>query len=133
MTYGNFGKLLVFKLDGKAELPVPTALDRSIPEQPASDASAEDIARGDHVYHANCAVCHGFMARSSGVVPDLRMTNATRHGLYKEIVLGGMLSGTGMASFADLVDAADVEKLQAYVIKRANDDRATAAASAGGE
>ncbi|MFT6435124.1 MAG: mono/diheme cytochrome c family protein [Candidatus Azotimanducaceae bacterium] len=130
MTYGNFGKLLVFKLDGKAELPQPVALDRSIPEPPASDASAEDIARGENVYHSTCAVCHGFMARSSGVVPDLRMTNATRHGLYKEIVLGGILAGTGMASFADLMDESDVEKVQAYVINRAKEDRAAAAAAA---
>ena len=129
-TYGNFGKLLVFKLDGSAELPQPTALDRSIPEQPASDASAEDIARGDNVYHSNCAVCHGVLARSSGVVPDLRMTNATRHGLYNEIVLGGILAGTGMASFADLLDENDVEKVRAYVIQRANEDRAAAAAAA---
>ena len=129
-TYGNFVKLLVFKLDGSAELPQPTALDRSIPEQPASDASAEDIARGDNVYHSNCAVCHGVLARSSGVVPDLRMTNATRHGLYNEIVLGGILAGTGMASFADLLDENDVEKVRAYVIQRANEDRAAAAAAA---
>ena len=68
------------------------------------------------------------MARSSGVVPDLRMTNETRHGLYQEIVIGGILSGTGMASFADLIDANDVEMVQAYVINRANEDRAAAAA-----
>ena len=129
-TYGNFGKLLVFKLDGTAELPQPTALNRSIPVQPASDASAEDIARGENVYHSNCAVCHGLMTRSSGVVPDLRMTNELRNGLYKEIVLDGILAGTGMASFADLLDENDVEKVQAYVIHRANEDRAAAAAAA---
>ena len=129
-TYGNFGKLLVFKLDGKADLPQPIALDRSIPEPPASNASAQEIARGESVYHSNCAVCHGFMAKSSGVVPDLRMTGETRHGLYKEIVLGGILAGTGMASYADLIDENDVEAVQAYVISRAKEDRAAAAAAA---
>lgn len=129
MTYGNFGKLLVFKLNGTADLPVPTALDLTIPEQPASDASAEDIAIGDNVYHSNCVVCHGLMARSSGVVPDLRMTSSVRNGLYKEIVLDGILAGTGMASFADLLDENDIQKVKAYVISRANEDRAAAEAA----
>ena len=69
------------------------------------------------------------MARSSGVVPDLRMTNELRNGLYNEIVLDGILAGTGMASFADLLDESDVEKVRAYVIHRANEDRAAAAAA----
>ena len=43
-------------------------------------------------------------------------------------MIGGILSGTGMASFADLIDANDVEMVQAYVINRANEDRAAAAA-----
>ena len=37
-----------------------------------------------------------------------------------------------MASFADLLDESDVEKVRAYVIHRANEDRAAAAAAAAG-
>ena len=46
LTYGNYGKLLTFKIGGGATLEAPTAVDRSIPEQPALTASIEDIARG---------------------------------------------------------------------------------------
>ena len=40
--------------------------------------------------------------------------------MYNDIVLGGALSGNGMASFADLLSEDDVKDIQAYVIFEAN-------------
>ena len=45
LKYGNFGKLLVFKLGGDAVLKEPRIRDRSIPEQPLLTASAEQLLR----------------------------------------------------------------------------------------
>ena len=133
VKYGNFGKLLVFKLDGNVELPVPTVIDRSIPEQPDLQASVEDVARGERLYHETCAVCHGIMARAGGVIPDLRLMSAGRHDLFNKIVMDGILAPNGMASFSDLIDAGDTERIHAYVVSRANEDKAAAEATAAGE
>ena len=129
LQYGNFGKLLVFALGGDAELPQPTALDRAIPEQPELASTADDVRLGEEAYHMNCAVCHGFMVKSSGVVSDLRLMNPDNHKIFKEIVLDGIYAERGMAGFADLIDEADVKRIQAYVVSRANEDRAAAAAA----
>lgn len=128
VTYGNFGKLLVFKLGGNAELPPPTILDRTIPEQPDSDATPEEIQTGKERYHLHCAVCHGAEVRSSGVIKDLRLMQPEIHQIFNEIVLEGVYSELGMASFADLLNETDVQQLHAYIISRANQDREAAMA-----
>jgi len=121
--YGNFGKMLVFKLDGKVELPVPDVRDRTIPEQPEIIASAEDVQRGKELYNEICAVCHGAYVASSAVIPDLRMMNSAKHAIFNDIVLGGVLSGNGMASFADLINETDAHRIHAFIVHTANEDR----------
>ncbi len=128
VKYGNFGKLLVFKLGGDAELPPPTVLDRTIPEQPEIMASAEEVQMGKEGYHLNCAVCHGRLVKSSGVIKDLRLMQPEIHKIFKEIVLGGVYAKQGMASFADLLNETDIQHLHAYIISRANEDRDAAQA-----
>ncbi len=129
VKYGNFGKLLVFKLGGNVALPPPTVIDRSIPEQPDLQASAEDLSRGERLYHETCAVCHGLAVKAGGVIPDLRLMPAAKHELFNKIVLDGVLAANGMASFADLIDEGDANRIHAYVVSRANEDKATAEAA----
>ncbi|MBV1877296.1 MAG: PQQ-dependent dehydrogenase, methanol/ethanol family [Pseudomonadales bacterium] len=126
VKYGNFGKLLVFKLNGDIELPVPNVIDRTIPEQPEMLASEADVKRGERLYHENCGFCHGLMVRAGGVIPDLRLMPKAKHALFKQIVLDGILSVNGMASFSDLLNETDVDRIEAYVISRANEDRQAA-------
>ncbi len=133
VKYGNLGKLLVFKLDGDASLPPATVIDRSIPEQPDLQASAEDVQRGERLYHETCAVCHGVTARAGGVIPDLRLMLPGKHELFNQIVLDGILAANGMASFADLIDEGDAKRIHAYVVSRANEDREAAQAESGGQ
>ena len=128
IKYGNFGKLLAFKLDGKAKLAAPKIRDRSIPEQPPLMASAEDIKRGEQLYHTVCGVCHGAEGRSGGVMPDLRMMSENSHDLWNAIVLQGALASKGMASFSDMLTEADSERVHQYVISVATADRAEALA-----
>jgi quinohemoprotein ethanol dehydrogenase len=126
--YGNFGKLLAFKLGGDETLQEPRVLDRSIPDQPPMTASADDLLRGEQLYNLVCSACHGGNVRSGGVLPDLRLLPEARHKIFKEIVIDGVLAGNGMASFADVLTVEDVERIHQYIISRALIDKADAEA-----
>jgi quinohemoprotein ethanol dehydrogenase len=127
--YGNDGKLLVYKLGGEGRLPELIERDQTIPEPPVTiEASAEELHEGHVLYMAHCGVCHGALAVSSGVLPDLRRMDANTHENFSNIVLGGWLAERGMASYADLIDEDDTRKIHAFLIERARQDRAAAMA-----
>ena len=103
--------------------------DLSIPEQPPMTASADDLDRGDVLYHDICVFCHGGAVRSGGGIPDLRRMSQESHDTFLAIVLGGSKQANGMASFADLLTAEDAERIRQYIIHRANLDREAAMAA----
>ena len=72
LTYNNFGRLLVFKLGGQETLPIPDVRDTTIPEQKLVQVSIDQLQDGESKYNENCAVCHGFVVKSGGAIPDLR-------------------------------------------------------------
>lgn len=120
------GRLLVFKLGGDATLPTARPQDRGIPAPPPSTAGTAQIAAGSQVFNQHCAVCHGQNAVSGSAIPDLRYLPAGMYGAgFKSIVLGGALTSQGMASFASVVSPKDVDDIQAYLIKRAQETRAS--------
>ena len=118
--YANNGKILSYKLGGKAELVVEEQLRGPMAQPPAETFAATQITKGSQTYHRYCGVCHGFFAMSSGVLPDLRMSSPEVFARYKEIVLEGELAGNGMASFADHLNEEDVRNIRAYVVTLAN-------------
>lgn len=125
MTHENAGHLLAFKLGGTA--PMPEIAEKrilAIPPPPESNASPEVIARGEMLYANTCAVCHGLMAIGAGVLSDLRYSSKAAHDNFDKIVLEGMLSKSGMASFSDVLTKEDVDAIHAYIIDRAKTDRA---------
>ena len=126
LTYGNSGRLLAFTLGGSAELPVPTAVDRNIPEQTLPEISGEDLVRGERQYNTYCSVCHGIFARSGGAITDLRLIGEGSHATFNQVVLEGLLAANGMASFADSLTDEDVTRIHAYVRHRAHEDRLVA-------
>ena len=116
-------RLLVFRLGGTAQLPPMPAESMVLPElspPPALTATAAQVAAGEALYGANCAVCHGSAAR--GGVKDLRHMSPQTHGQFADIVLGGIRERNGMASFADTLSAEQVENIHHYLIARANED-----------
>jgi quinohemoprotein ethanol dehydrogenase len=127
--YLNEGHVLAFKLDGKATMPRIAEKNATIPEPPKSTATAAQVENGKYKYGSTCMVCHGALVVSGGVVPDLRMLPAEKHELFKEIVYDGVIHGAGMPRLGDLLTEQDVRDIQAYVISRANEDRAAAAAA----
>ena len=133
--YGNFGKLLAFKLGGNVVLKEPKIRDLTIPVQPQLAASAQELVRGEQLYNVSCSGCHGPNARSGGVIPDLRMMAPETHKIFKKIVVDGVYAGKGMAGYGDILNEKDTEIIRQYVISRALIDKAEADAletSAGG-
>jgi quinohemoprotein ethanol dehydrogenase len=109
------GRLLVFKLDGKASLPPFEEVVRQlvIPEKTWDETQVEE---GAALYGVYCGQCHGVATLSAGVLPDLkRSPYLASPELWKEILLAGALESRGMANFAKFLNNDQVESLRAYV------------------
>ncbi len=114
----NRGHVLAFKLDGAAEPPELEARQTTVNvDDSLLDPSTID--RGRDLYAIHCVRCHGVGARSSGLIPDLRHSTAEVHEIWSQIVLDGVFSARGMASFADSLDEGDVQAIHSYVISEA--------------
>ena len=121
----NVSRLLVFKLGASGELPAEMELASLPLDPPASRASAETIALGGEKYARYCAVCHAPAAVGSTVLPDLRRAGSLGNAqAWMAVVHDGILKDNGMASFADSLSKEEIEAIRAYVIHRANEDKA---------
>jgi quinohemoprotein ethanol dehydrogenase len=91
-------RLLAFSLTGEAEMPPPGTGYPPLPEQPALEATAEEIAMGKALYADACYGCHGAngVARFGGSVPDLRYAGEDTHAAWHGIVIGGARAARGM-------------------------------------
>jgi len=117
----NVSRVLAFKLDGKASLlPLPQFTPAKL-HPPRATASAAMAQKGEALYQRYCSTCHGDVAVSGGVLPDLRYSAALGNSSqWAEVVLGGSLKSFGMVSFSKELSQKDVEAIRAYVILRAN-------------
>lgn len=109
------GRLLVFKLDGKATVaPYPKAEPVAIDLSGVS--SKGDPKEGFMLYQANCSVCHG--ANASGrYLPDLKTSAMiTTSENFASVVTDGARQSKGMVSFAKMLTPAQVESVRAYII-----------------
>ena len=121
----NISRLLVFKLGGKAKLPAEPALTDLPLDPPPSTASPQVIALGQAKFGRYCAVCHEPGAVGSTVLPDLRRAGSLESAqAWNAVVEGGILKDNGMVSFKGSLSKDEIEAIRAYVIKRANDDKA---------
>jgi PQQ-dependent dehydrogenase (methanol/ethanol family) len=116
------GRLLVYKLGGRAPAPPASAPMVEIPPPPPLriDLTPAEYRRSVTLYQANCSVCHGAAAVAGGTdVPDLRASSAEIHAHFEEIVLGGAKREQGMPAFADLLTREELRLIQAFVLERA--------------
>jgi quinohemoprotein ethanol dehydrogenase len=113
----NTGRLLVWKLDGTATLPVQQAAERELAAVDA-DFEPELVQRGNHTYHRWCATCHGVGVVSGGVLPDLRKSDPRTYGMLDDIVLRGALLNNGMPRFDVWLRRDDVAAIRAYLLTR---------------
>lgn len=117
--YGNYGRLLAFKLGGSKPLPVLSERDLNVTITEHKKFEEEDVRAGALVYMEYCSVCHGSLAVSSGVLPDLRKMSAGVRSQFKEVVLEGQREVLGMPNFSDLLSENDVDQLYQYLLYRA--------------
>jgi len=118
----NKGRLLTFALDQSQAIPVPKALSHKVASPlPELDVSAADVVRGEGLFNTYCLQCHGILAMTSGVVPDLRFASLEVHDQFQDIVLGGTRNHMGMASFVDALSIEQVRWVHAYVLKQARE------------
>jgi quinohemoprotein ethanol dehydrogenase len=78
------------------------------------------VKKGEAIYARFCGGCHGDVAVSGGVLPDLRYSGALADDQWFQIVLGGILESYGMVNFSKVLSKEDVAAIREYVIFRAN-------------
>jgi quinohemoprotein ethanol dehydrogenase len=122
----NVSRMLAFKLDGKASLPPLPPPEELVLNPPASTASAAAIHHGEAVYQRFCSGCHGDVAVSGGVLPDLRYSATLANERWFKIVLDGAYQSLGMVAFGEEVSQQDAADIRAYVIFRANQSKSDA-------
>ena len=114
------GRVLAFKLGGGAKLPQWQEPELAPVVRVETRFTPSQLAIGKRIFETTCSWCHGSAAQSSGVVPDLRRSAALDNPqLWRAIVIGGALKGSGMASFKDIASPGDAEAIRGYVAQRA--------------
>jgi alcohol dehydrogenase (cytochrome c)/quinohemoprotein ethanol dehydrogenase len=130
---GNVPRVLVYKLGGTGSLPAPAPEVTRVLDPPPDTATAAAVTAGKKLYHTYCSTCHGDSATGSGVLPDLRYSSVIKDPQAMDsIVREGALQADGMVAFKDEVSSQDLERIRAYVIHRANQDKQNPGATKGG-
>lgn len=118
----NISRMLVFKLDGKRNLPRAPAIEQPPLTPFPNSADAATIGKGERLFQSYCAECHGDVAVSGGVLPDLRHSIAVTDDTWFDVVFGGELQSQGMVSFSKELSHDDAAAIRSYVIFRRNQD-----------
>lgn len=126
---GTTGKnrLLIFKLNGKAALPVKEKQVVNFPDLPAVLAPETQIAQGAEDYRVYCSRCHGMSTISGGITPDLRHTSLLTNDAWFQVVRDGLLADNGMPPFGSVLSTARIANIRSYVISQAKISDATSA------
>jgi len=114
------GRLVVLKLGANQAIPdnVPNPIEAT--PKAAAFGDAPTIETGYRLFAQNCMVCHGVMAQSSGVLPDLRWSAITADkNAWHVVVMEGALRSNGMVSFANNLSDEQAEAIRAYVLDQA--------------
>lgn len=125
------GKVVTFKLGGTGTIATPEGplIERVPASEKFGDTTMLDLGRVQ--YSRNCGVCHGSLAISSGILPDLRWSAYTGNAdAWNGVVLEGNLQDLGMVSFSDYLTQEESEAIRAYVTHRAHQTLANEAAEA---
>jgi alcohol dehydrogenase (cytochrome c)/quinohemoprotein ethanol dehydrogenase len=127
----GYSRMLVLAIGGKATLPpnapyTPPALD-----PPPVTASADVLKHGGELYNQYCSVCHGQDGvQTRGTFPNLMTSSMLKSpDGFDQIVLKGVRSDRGMASFGGQLQPADSAAVREYLASRANALKAAAPAA----
>ncbi len=115
------GKVVTFKLGATGEIADSGLAPVDATPKAEAFGSMAVISEGAVHYARNCAVCHGPLAVSSGVLPDLRWSAISGNKeAWNGVVLEGNLAANGMVSFADYITPDEAEAIRAYVLTQAH-------------
>ena len=113
----NNSRVLVFKLNGQAELPKSDAYRENVVAPPEGVGTIDDINSGKILFNQYCAACHGVRAVGGGLIQDIRYGGVIHNGgLWDQVVRKGLYSNKGMAGFESELSLEQAEKIRAYVI-----------------
>jgi len=115
------GRLVAFKLNGKATLPAePPPAGPFLPPPADQTWPSGDIVRASNMYAELCARCHGPNARGPNILPDLRRSKVLANkALWSAIVEGGAMQATGMIGWSKFLPAGGAEMIRGYVAEEA--------------
>jgi quinohemoprotein ethanol dehydrogenase len=124
----GYGRLLTFVVGGNAKLNAPAYGHKNPPSVPevATSSSPQVIHQGELLFADNCSGCHGEKA-VAGPLPDLRYASKQTLEGIEDIVLGGKRASLGMPSFRKILNAEQVQAIQAYIVSRAREGAKQAA------
>lgn len=115
--YQNYGRILAFKLHGNATPLPPKKIKIEVPEPPEIQIKSELLDKGVEKYMEHCGSCHGgFGENHRSQHPDLSKMQKPTHKLFFDIVIGGILSENGMASFSNSITEEEVEAIHHFLI-----------------
>jgi quinohemoprotein ethanol dehydrogenase len=120
-TYENVGRIIAFKLGGTTTPLPPLRKEISTPEPPPTPIDETLFAKGKNLYYIYCETCHGVAGKHFSLHPDLLKLTLAKHMVFKDIVLGGLLAKSGMASFKNSLNDSDVEAIHQYILKLQKD------------
>jgi len=119
-----FGRMVVFKLDGKAVLPPGP---QPLPPVRRDDRALlpANVVKGQLAYVEYCIRCHGAPpVRPSPIGPDIRRSQFLLDAdAWKAVVMEGALAHQGMVGWKTLATAEDAEAIRDYVQAAARDTR----------
>ncbi len=99
-------RLLVFSLDGAAEIPAIKPPHFPIPIVETTFTVDAELAQMGSAWYGICASCHGSGLFSGGMAPDLRASPIPLDfNSFKAVVREGAKTGMGMPKFPDLTDS----------------------------
>ena len=117
-SYENVGRILTFRLGGASTPLPPKRVDLATPKPPEFAVKEELAAAGSALYWTYCGPCHGGFGKGhSSNHPDLSKLTEAKHKLFTEIVIDGILSDNGMASFSNSLTPDQVESIHHFVMR----------------
>jgi quinohemoprotein ethanol dehydrogenase len=117
----NVSRMLAFKRNANSSLPPLPPQEEPVLNPPPLTASAPQIHHGEATYQRFCSGCHGDVAVSGGLTPDLRYSSALSNDSWFKIVRDGAYQSLGMVSFGKEVSWQDAADIRSYVIFRAHE------------
>lgn len=112
ITHVNMNRIIAFKLGG-GEVPAPAARTEPPYPKPAHMPDKKLVDLGEVKFVEQCSRCHQF---GPSVTPDLTRLAPAMRGIFKDIVLKGVMASNGMGKFDDWLSVHDVDAINAYLL-----------------